>query len=120
MDDLLDPNNKNNIIKVLEGKGLNDRTKLMETIHEFLGSGGMGRMVKYTSGPDKGKTKFRPYTPEELKTQKDFLKSKLPEELLPRLRKNREFADSSWQLLGRRCRAFSFRRYRVCSGGWQW
>ena len=85
VDDLLDPNNKNNIIKVLEGKGLNDRTKLMETIHEFLGSGGMGRMVKYTSGPDKGKTKFRPYTPEELKTQKDFLKSKLPEELLPHM-----------------------------------
>jgi hypothetical protein len=34
----------------------------MEAMHEFMTTGGMGRMVKYTSGPKKGKTEYRPYT----------------------------------------------------------
>jgi len=83
VDELLNPKNSNNMIKELEKRGLDDRQKLMEAMHEFLNTGGMGRMVKYTSGPKKGKTEYRPYSKEELSATRKFVDSNIPEELLP-------------------------------------
>jgi hypothetical protein len=83
VDELLNPKNSNNIIKALEKRGLDDRQKLMEAMHEFMTTGGMGRMVKYTSGPKKGKTEYRPYSKEELSATRKFVDSNIPEELLP-------------------------------------
>jgi hypothetical protein len=83
VDDILNPKNKNNIIKILEKKGVNDRTKLMENIHEFLSSGKMGRLVDYKTGPKAGTREYRPYTPTELKQRQSFIDSNIPEELLP-------------------------------------
>ena len=83
VDELLNPKNSYNIIKELEKRGLNDRQKLMEAMHEFMTTGGMGRMVKYTSGPKKGKTEYRPYSKEELSATRKFVDSNIPEELLP-------------------------------------
>jgi len=83
VDELLNPKNSNNMIKELEKRGLKSREKLMEAMHEFLTTGGMGRMVKYTSGLKKGKTEYRPYTQQELVKRKQFVDSNIPEELLP-------------------------------------
>ena len=71
------------LFKELDKKGLGDRTKLMETIYDFINTGGM--KGKYVDNVKTGKTEYVPLTKEEILDSRAFHKSNIPESLVPHM-----------------------------------
>ena len=71
------------LFKELDKKGLGDRTKLMNTIYDFIGTGGM--KGKYVDNVKTGKTEYVPLTREEILDSRAFRESKIPESLVPNM-----------------------------------
>jgi hypothetical protein len=71
------------LFKELDKRGLGDRTKLMETIYDFINTGGM--KGKYVDNIKTGKSEYVPLTKEEILDSRAFRESNIPKSLVPHM-----------------------------------